>query len=294
MADILHLLLKGLSLGIIYALASMGFVLLFKTSGVVNLAHGQLMAAGAFIFLLLSSLPGLPVAAAFLLSILSSLVLVLAVERFFIHRLSADDTTTGIFMTLGIALMIKGLISFISQGDILNNINPAANISKKLGGLGISSLDVFILISGAILIFIFLSFFRHSAWGLYLRAAADNRAASVSLGMSIEKLYTIAWVIAGTTACVSGILLTIGSGLNIGALSHMETIIFPAIVLGGLGSMPGAIMGGLVIGLLETVDGGQGSGLLKDVLPYLVLLLALAIKPYGLYSGKENNHGGTA
>jgi len=284
MADLLHLLLKGLSLGCLYALSSMGFVIVFKTSRVINLAHGQLMAMGAVIFILLSSLPGLPITAAFLLTVFISIVLVFVIERLFIRPLTEGDMTRVIFMTLGIIIILKGLISYIS-------LSPAEEMSKRLGALGIPSANLTILILGITFILLLLLFLRCSSFGLYIRAVSDNRKAALSLGIPIKRLFTISWAIAGISASISGILMTVIYGLKTGNLDSMESIIFPTVILGGLGSMRGAILGGLLMGVLETFAGGHGSGSLRDILPYLILLFMLVIRPYGLFSGKRDLTG---
>jgi branched-chain amino acid transport system permease protein len=292
MTDLLHLLLKGLSLGCLYALGAMGFVIIFKPNKIVNLAHGQLMGLGAFILILFSSMPGIPVSTALMLSVFISLVLAFVFERLFIHRLAAGTITQGIFATLGIILICKGVITFISMGGVLKDrIEPAGEISRGLGVPGISSLDAGILISGILLILFFLLFFKHSAWGLYLRAVSDNRKASLSMGIPIERLSTLSWVIGGAAAGLSGILLTIDSGLRLHDIGAMESMIFPVVIMGGLGSMRGAILGGLIMGLIESIERGHPSSSSGEILPYLILLLVLVIKPYGLFSDKGDMAG---
>jgi branched-chain amino acid transport system permease protein len=276
MTDILHLLFKGLSLGSLYALSAMGFVLIFKTGRVINLAHGQLMAMGAFIFLLLSSFSGLTFIAVFLLSVIAGLVMVLIIERLFIRPLFPMNMKQVIFITVGIMLMLKGLISSVP-------LSPAEGIST---GQGISSVHVLILAAGIVSVLLFLLFFRRSSLGLYIRAVSDNRKAALSLGFPIESLYTFSVIIAGMAALISGILMAAGSGLNASELGSMESLIFPAIILGGLGSMRGAILGGILIGVLETCAGGRMSGPLGDLFPYLMLVIILLARPNGLFSDK--------
>jgi branched-chain amino acid transport system permease protein len=292
MTDLLHLLLKGLSLGCLYALGAMGFVIIFKPSRIVNLAHGQLMGLGAVFFILFSSMPGIPVSIALMLSVFISLIIVFIFERLLVHRLTAGAMTQGIFATLGIALMCKGVITFFSRGGVLkDNSESVGEISRGLGVLGISSLDAGILISGILLILVFLLFFRHSAWGLYIRAVSDNRKASLSMGIPIERLSALSWVIGGAAAGLSGILLTIDSGLKLQDIGPMESMIFPVIIMGGLGSMRGAILGGLIMGLIESILRGHPSSSLGEILPYLILLLVLVIKPYGLFPDKGDMPG---
>lgn len=122
--------------------------------------------------------------------------------------------------------------------------------------------------------------------GLYIRAVSDNRKAAISLGMPIKRLFTFSWAVAGTAALISGILMAAGSGLNASDLGTMESKIFPAVILGGLGSMRGAVLGGLLIGVLEVCAGGRLSGPLGDLFPYLILVMILIARPNGLFSDK--------
>jgi branched-chain amino acid transport system permease protein len=276
MTDILYLLLKGLSLGSLYALSAMGFVLIFKTGRVINLAHGQLMALGAFIFLLISSFTGLTFIAAFLLSVMIGLVMILIIERLFIRPLYPVNMKQGIFITLGIMLMLKGLVSFVS-------LPPAEDVSR---GSSIFSVHIAIFATGIISVLVFLFFFRRSSLGLFIKAVSDNRMAAISLGIPIERLFTFSGIIAGMAALISGILMVTGSGLKGSELVSMESIIFPSIILGGLGSMRGAILGGILIGVLETCAGGRVSGPLGDLFPYLMLVIMLLARPNGLFSDK--------
>jgi len=177
--------------------------------------------------------------------------------------------------------MFKGLISSVL-------LSPAEDILRRQG---IYSTHTASLIIGTISILIFFLFLRTSSLGLYIRAVGDNRNAAISLGLPIESLFTFSWVIAGMAAVVSGILLTINSGSGAADLVSMETRIFPAIVLGGLGSMRGAVMGGILMGILETCAGGRISSPLRDLLPYMILILILPIRHLGLFSNKVDLPG---
>ncbi len=276
MTDLYILLLKGISLGCLYALSAMGFVLLFKTGRIINLAHGQIMAMGAFIFLLLNALPGNTATAAFLLTLLTGLFILFVIERLFIRPLNHADMKQGIFVSAGILLMLKGLTAFI----------PPAPAERASTGASISPSGVVILVTGICLVLIFLILFRRSSFGLYIRAVSDNRKAAMSLGIPIKRLFTFSWAIAGTAALVSGILMAAGSWLNAFDPGTMESKIFPAIILGGLGSMRGAVLGGLLIGILEVCAGGRSSGPLGDLFPYLILIMILVARPNGLFSDK--------
>lgn len=277
MTDLLNILLKGLSLGSLYALSAMGFVLIFRTGGIVNLAHGQLMAMGAFIFLMLSGFMGDNFITVFLLAILICLLMILVIEWLLIRPLYPFDMNKVIFITLGIMLMFKGIIASVS-------LSPVEAVSK---GQGIDSVHLYILGAGIVSIIIVLLLYKRSSLGLYIRAVSDNRKAALSIGIPIKRLLTFTGIIAGMAAVISGILMITGSALNTSDMGTMEARIFPSIVLGGLGSLRGAIMGGVLMGMLEICAGGQVSGPLRDILPYLVLLVILLIRPKGLLTSKS-------
>lgn len=281
MADLMNILIRGLSLGSLYALSAMGFVLIFKTGRVINLAHGQMMAMGAFIFLLMSYLSGAGFIMAFLMTVLICLLIILVIERLFIRPLYPIDIKQGIFVSLGIMLMFKGLIASVP-------LSPAGIDTK---GPGIDPVHLAVLAAGIVSVIFFLLFFRRSSLGLHIRAVSDNRKAALSIGIPIEKLCTFTGIIGGMAAFISGILMIIGSGLNIADLGPMEARIFPSIVLGGLGSMRGACLGGILMGMLEISAGGQLSGPLRDLLPYLILLVILMIRPNGLLPDKVDLTG---
>jgi branched-chain amino acid transport system permease protein len=287
MANLIHLFLNGLSLGCIYVLCSMGFVVVFKTGRIINLAHGQFMAMASLIFILLFTFSGISLYNAFLLTILSCIIIIFIFERLFIHRLPVDDSPRRIFMILGIILMIKGLMSSVLvSGFFADKVGAFELISKTQNTAADSSTSLTILILGIIFILSFLLFLRYSSFGLYIRAISDNRNAALSLGIPIERLHTFSWLIAGLLAAISGILITLGSRFNLDGFGAMESIIFPVIILGGLGSIRGVILGGLLMGLLEVFSGENSLYSFRDFLPYLILLLLLIIRPYGLFLAK--------
>jgi branched-chain amino acid transport system permease protein len=281
MSELWHLLLKGLALGCVYAIASMGFATLFKTNRILNFAHGQFMATSALIFILLNSLAGLTVHAAFVLGIMISIALTLIMGWILTTPLNDGSSTRGILTTLGIALMLKGIGTVISEKSVSpGEVNPA----------GVST-DLIILAGCVTAIFLLFLFLYKSPWGLYVRAISGNRPAFLSLGLPVKRLSVMSLILAGAAAGAAGILLVISSGLGAADLGSMESIIFPVIVLGGIAGFRGAVLGGVVIGLIQTLEQGRPTGSLIDIAPYLFLLLILVIRPYGLLAERGNGQG---
>jgi branched-chain amino acid transport system permease protein len=280
----LHLTINGLSLGFLYALAALGFVMIFKSSSVLNFAHGALMAIGAFLFLVLSTWARLPIWLAFLLTLIGSFSLGFIIERFFLRPLIGEALIEVIMLTLGLFIMIKGLLLFIFGGDLYSyrKFLPPA-LTFHWGGIEIAGVYVAAFIIGLIFLALFGFFFKYSSQGIYMRSVADNQPAAMALGVHVRRVFALSWAIAALVAAMSGIVLGIINGINVHEVSNIGLKVFPVVILGGLDSIGGAILGGIIIGLLETFTGGYISSGLREVIPYIALIIILLIKPYGLF-----------
>lgn len=280
----LQLLVNGISLGFLYALSALGFVMIFKSSSVLNFAHGELLAIGAFLFLVLSSWANLPIIIAFAFTLIGSFSLGFIIERFFLRRLIGEALIEVIMLTVGLAIMFKGLLLFIFGGDIRNyrQFLPEG-LSITWGSIAIPSVNVASFIIGIIFLILFSFFFKYSSQGIYMRSVADNQLAALSLGVHVRRVFALSWAIAALVCAMSGIVLGIINGVNVHELSSIGLKVFPVVILGGLDSIGGAIIGGIIIGLLETFTGGYLSTSLREVIPYIVLVFILMVKPYGLF-----------
>jgi len=280
----LQLLVSGISLGFLYALSALGFVMIFKSSSVLNFAHGELMAIGAFLFLALSAWADLPIVLAFALTLAGSFILGFILERFFLRPLIGEALIQVIMLTLGLALMFRGLLLFIFGGDIHDypDFLPEA-LSLKWGAIQIPAVYVAAFIIGILFLVLFGLFFKYSSQGIYMRSVADNQPAALSLGVHVRRVFALSWAIAALVCAISGIVLGIMNGINVHELSSIGLKVFPVVILGGLDSIGGAILGGVIIGLLETFTGGYISTSLREIIPYIVLIFILMVKPYGLF-----------
>jgi branched-chain amino acid transport system permease protein len=280
----LQILINGLSVGFLYALAALGFVMIFKSSSVLNFAHGELMAMGAFLFLVLSTWAKLPIWLAFLLTLAGSFSLGFIIERFFLRPLIGEALIQVIMLTVGLAIMFKGLLLFIFGGDTYSypSFLPEA-LTFHWGNVEIPGVYVASFIIGLIFLGLFGFFFKYSSQGIYMRSVADNQPAAMSLGVHVRRVFALSWAIAALVASMSGIVLGIIFGINVHEVSSIGLKVFPVVILGGLDSIGGAILGGIIIGLLETFTGGYISTSLREVVPYIVLIFILLIKPYGLF-----------
>jgi len=279
-----HLLIQGLSIGFLYALAALGFVMIFKSSSVLNFAHGDLLAMGAFFFLVLSSWLKLPIPIAFILTLAGSFAMGFIIERLFLRPLIGESLILVIMLTVGLAAMFKGLMLFIFGGNLFAYpVFLPADLSIRLGNINIPPVYVATFVISIIFLLLFGLFFKYSSQGIYMRSVADNQPAALSLGVHVRRVFALSWAIAALVCAMSGIILGIISGVNVHSTSIIGLKVFPVVILGGLESIGGAIIGGIIIGLLETFTGGYISTSLREVVPYIVLVLILLVKPYGLF-----------
>jgi branched-chain amino acid transport system permease protein len=280
----LQLLIQGLSVGFLYALAALGFVMIFKSSSVLNFAHGELLAIGAFIFLAFSVWLKLPILLSFLFTLVGAFAMGFIIERLFLRPLIGEALIEVIMLTVGLAAMFKGLLLVIFGGNLFNypDFLPAG-LTIKWGAINIPPVYMASFIIGVIFLSIFGFFFKYSSQGIYMRSVADNQPAALSLGVHVRRVFALSWAIAALVCAISGIILGIMNGINVHDISVLGLKVFPVVILGGLESIGGAIIGGLIIGILETFTGGYVSTSLKEVIPYVVLVFILLVKPYGLF-----------
>lgn len=292
-------IVSGIALGCIYALIALGFTLIFKATEVVNFAQGELMMVGAyvnffFVTIFLDSM-GLGSWAAFFLALLASLGFSILFGMFLdlvINRPLKDEPVfTMIMATISAAIILRGLVAMIAGPMTHVPPSPFGNSVVKFGGIVLSTLDLFIIISAVLLVLIFYIFFNKTKWGLAMQATAEDPMAASLMGIPVKKVYRNVWIFSAMVATIGGILLAPRTLLdtNMGFLGLKA---FPAAVLGGFGSIPGAIVGGVILGVVETLSMGTLSfhfhwiKEINDVIVWIVLILVLMIRPVGIL-GKE-------
>jgi branched-chain amino acid transport system permease protein len=280
----LQLLVNGVCIGFLYGISAMGFVMIFKSSSVLNFAHGELLALGAFFFLALVTWAQLPIWLAFLFTLLGSFILGFIVERIFLRPLIGEPLIEVVMLTVGLASVFKGIMLLIWGGNLHTypDFLPDS-MSLQLGSISLPPVYTASFLIGITFLVLFGLFFKFSSQGIFMRSVADNQPAALSLGVHVKRVFALSWAIAALVAGMSGIELGIMNGINVHELSSVGLKVFPVVILGGLDSIGGAIIGGIIIGLLETFTGGYISTSLRDVIPYIALVIILLIKPYGLF-----------
>lgn len=293
MSYFLQLVASGIVVGSIYALSGLGFVLIYKSSRVLNIAHGQIIAAGAFITYALTVWGGIPIYISFLMSLIITFFLAMSVERVFLLRLIGEPIISVIMVTIGLMSILDGLIymtPFGAENFSFPEFLPKTPIA--LGGVSISWTQLVGVIITVILIVGFTWFFKRSTLGISMRAVSDDQMASMSIGISIPKVFGLAWATAGFSAAAAGGIIGNITGLNFDTLRAFGIIVFPVVILGGLDSVFGAVVAGIIMGLIQQfaagyLDGNWGLSGTADLLPYIILLIILLFKPHGLFGIHE-------
>ena len=293
MSYFFQLVASGIVVGSIYALSGLGFVLIYKSSRVLNLAHGQLIAMGAFITYALTAGLHIPIYLSFLLSLVISFLLAMSVERIFLRRLIGEPIISVIMVTIGLMSILDGLIyltPFGTENFSFPEFLPKAPIT--MGGVSISWTQMVGVVITVILIAGFSWFFKKSTLGISMRAVSDDQMASMSIGISIPRVFGLAWAAAGFSAAAAGGIIANITGLNFDTLVSFGIIVFPVVILGGLDSIFGAVVAGVILGLIQQFAAGYLDGLwglfgTANLVPWFILLIILLIKPHGLFGIHE-------
>jgi len=279
-------LTTGIMVGGIYALVALGWVLIYKCSGVLNLAMGELTLFGAYTTLYFYTM-GIPFVLSIVCTLIIGIVLGILTERIFLDKLIGEPILAVIMVTVGLSFFFKGTIFFI-WGTDTRVFTPAIFSLKPftIGFLKISTVYFWSFVLAIVLFLVFVAFFKYTRWGLSMQATADDETAALSLGVSARFVYAASWAIAFMSAGVGGALLGNINGVNI-SVSILGLLVLPAVVLGGLNSVPGAVVGGITIGVLQNLAGtyldAYFPGGVKEIFPFAFMVVVLLFLPYGFW-----------
>ncbi len=286
MAELLQLLITGLAVGMVYALIALGFVVVWKSSSVANLALGQLVLISSWVTYGTLVQAKFPLWIGFPLVILFALALGWIIERFALRPLIAQPILSLITVTLGVAYFIEGVVTFIWPWsvDALPRLFPIEPI--RIGTAVVSQEYVWVAAISLVVFGLLTAFFRYHKMGIAMRATADDQMAVQACGIPVTRIFSRSWMVACVVAAIGGILIS-----SIGGITHglVETGLkaFSVVILGGLNSFVGAIVAGPIIGLCENLGGGYLTPLLwagvKDIIPFVIIIIVMLIKPYGLF-----------
>jgi branched-chain amino acid transport system permease protein len=282
MDTFVQLTISGLANGAILALAALGFVLIYKASGVINFAQGHFLLVGAYVVWALTVDAGLHWAVAVSGAILVAIALGLTVERFILRPLVGEPTISVIMVTIGLAQVLGAVVQII--WGTFPRVFPAfiPDDSVTIGGAVVGENRLWALALAGVALAAFGLFFQRSRHGIAMRAVADDQQAALTMGISVRRTFALAWALAGVSAVVGGMLVANLIGVS-GDVANFGLLVFPVVILGGLDSVPGAVVGGCIIGLLEAYTGGYIGEGLDSVIPYIALVAILLVRPYGLF-----------
>lgn len=294
MTELVQLLVKGTALGGVYALVALGFVVVFKATGVINFAQGSLMLVGAYLAYAASVSWGLPFAVGVVVAAAGALVVALVLERAVLRRMVGRPVVSTVLVTIGLAIVLDQLATAVWGFRPRNLDDPWGAGSLRVAGVVLSTVDVATLVITAATVAGLSAFFGRTRWGLALRAAASDVEATVATGVRPALVSRLAWGLSAVVAALAGVLLASGTGAATPDLGAQALRAFPAVVLGGFASLGGAVVGGVVIGLVEVLTAGYapehapwlGTNV-HLVAPYAVMLALLALRPDGLLGTRE-------
>ena len=287
MTFFLQLVITGFSLGMVYALIAIGFVIILKCSNVFNIAQGHFVMIGGYLGFTLLVPFGLPIWASLLLAIVAAIIMGLLIERLTLRPLVGQSLHAVIMMTIALATVLEGLATLIWGGEYKAYHGVLPTVTLNLGKLSVPPETLIGLIVSVAVVAILMLFFRYTKIGLAMRATAEDEQVVQSAGIRVTTIYAISWVIACVVGVIGGILLGGVSGVMI-PLADVGIKAFAVVLLGGLNSIGGAIVAGIILGVAENIAAGYldpllSGGGLANVFPFIVMIIVLIFRPYGLF-----------
>lgn len=285
---LLNLVVNGIVVGALYAVIALGFVLIYKASGVINLAQGEMVLLGAYIGLMLTTAFHVNIFVALLLSLAISALVGIVIERLVLRPFIGEPVIAIIMVTMGLSFLLRALMQAIWGTELRSFQGVFSGKPINIGPVVLTEVFLWSFVAAVALLVLLSAFFKYSLLGIAMRATSDDEQAALSMGISVKRVLAATWAVAAMVAAVGGIFLGNIAGVN-PLLTSYGLKVLPVAILGGLDSVPGAIVGGFTIGVLENLAGGFLDPIwpgFKEVAPFVALVLILLVKPYGLY-GKE-------
>jgi branched-chain amino acid transport system permease protein len=285
-----ELLINGVLVGTLYSLIALGFVLIYKASDVINFAQGEFVMFAGYVVAACVQLYGWPLWVAIPVGVVAMVALGFAVEMAVLRHLVGQPVVAVIMATIGLAAFLRGLAPLLWGISTKNLALPIPNRPVFLGEVMLSPPHLFAALVSVTCIAAIGWLFAKSRTGVALRAIADDQQVSLAMGIDVKRYFAVSWAIAGVVALVGGVIWGNLIGVDI-QLAQVGLKVFPVVILGGLDSILGAIIGGVIIGGVEALAAGLidplvGGGT-KDFTPYVLMILILMVRPYGLF-GKED------
>ncbi len=294
MTDLFQTLFSGVALGTKYALVALGFVVIFRATGVINFAQGGFVLIGAFLTYNFSVTWGMNFYLAVLLAMICGAAVGAFVEWSLLRRMVGEASFSIIMLTIGLLFVIRAIVPSIWGFSNLQQGDPWGIDTVELGGVVFAVRELWTIVAAAGALLAFFAFFRYSKMGVAMRATAIDQEAALAQGISVNRVVSVSWAIAGAVATLAGVALSTGAAQLAPTIEYVALAAFPAMILGGLDSPLGAVIGGLIIGIVQQLTSlyqpqyaewlGDGFSL---VMPYVVMVIILIVRPYGLFGTEE-------
>ena len=284
------LVVNGISIGMLYALIALGFVLVYKATEALNFAQGEFVMLSGYIAAALLTAKGMPVIAAIIGTIAIMIGFSFALERVVLRPLLGRPIVAVIMATIGLAAILRGLPPLTFGAETRAVPLPIGDDPLVIGPATVPPIQAIGFVVTLIFLGGFTWFFRKSRTGVALRAVAENQQVAAAMGINVERYFALAWAMAGIASAVSGIVWGNMLGVDV-QLALVGLKVFPVVILGGLDSIAGAVIGGLTVGVVESLTAGYidpyvGGGT-KDFAPYLLMIVALMFRPFGLFGKRK-------
>ena len=284
------LMLNGASIGLMYALIALGFVLVYKATDAINFAQGEFVMMSGLIAAVVLGIAGMPLIAAVLATVAIMIGFSFGLERIVLRPLLGRPVVAVIMATIGLAAMLRGLAPVVFGGEPRAVLLPIGDDPIVIGPASLPPIQVVGAVVAVLFFLGFTWFFKKSRMGVAMRAVADNQQVAQAMGINVERYFALAWAMAGIVAAVGGIVW----GSMLGVDVHLALVglkVFPVVILGGLDSIGGALVGGLIIGIVENLAAGYldpyvGGGT-KDFAPYVLMIVVLMVRPYGIFGKRQ-------
>lgn len=294
MRDFLQLCFAGLAVGSLYALVALGFVIIFKATGVINFAQGALLLLGAYLAYNAQNTWGVPFYLSIPVAMLLAGLVGAVIERVILRRMVGQPVFAVIMVTIGLVFIIDPVVTTIWGFDRLELGDPWGIETVEVNDLRFAVKDMWTIVFAAMVMAAFFAFFRFTRMGVAMRATAFDQEAAIANGISARRVFALSWAIAGAVGTLAGVMMSAGAPGVRPDIQFIALLAFPAIILGGLDSPGGAVLGGIIMGLTQTLTAGYqpqyaewlGDGF-SHVMPYVVMVLILLVRPYGLFGTKE-------
>jgi branched-chain amino acid transport system permease protein len=295
MEKIIEVFFNGLSMGAIYALIALGFVLIFKSTGILNFAQGELCMIGAFICYHFSTLLNVPFLLSFLIAIAIGVLLGILIDLLFFRRMVGEPIFSTIMITVGLASILTCISGLIWGHDFYSIRSPIMGKTVAIGGIMFSQVSLYTIGAMVLLFLLFILFFKRSLLGVAWKGTAEDSDVAGLMGINVKKMRMIAWAVATIVAVIAGVFLAEISFVH-SSMSHTGIKAMSAAILGGMKSIGGAVLGGIIIGLVENFVASYVSGMdmagfhfgdIKDVTAFAIMIIVLMVRPHGLFGEEE-------